>query len=204
MKNGSTIDGLPANETTTAYIEYVRGKVSGRRWSHCAGTAKLAAELAGRNGESSVRAAVAGLVHDIARPMNDDDLVAMVDVTDDISEAERQFPVLLHGLVAVKLVREEMACTDEELLFAVRHHTCGHPEMGILGKCLMIGDFAEETRDFQAARAIRAEVTLDVDRILLRVVESRIEYARDSGWVIDPMTVALRDTLRQQTEGKGN
>jgi HD superfamily phosphohydrolase YqeK len=134
--------------------------------------------------------------------MSDDELAAMVDSTDDISEAERQFPVLLHGLIAVKLVREEMACTDEELLFAVRHHTCGHPEMGTLGKCLMIGDFAEETRDFPTAHTIRAELTLDIDQIALRVVESRIEYARDSNWVMDPMTVALRNTLRQQVGRK--
>ena len=68
----------------------------------------------------------------------------------------------------------------------------------------MIADFAEETRYFPAARAIRAELTLDVDRMLLRVVENRIEYARDSGWVIDPMTVALGGTLRQQIKVKGD
>jgi len=224
-RNDSTIDGLPADDTTAAYIEYVRGKVDSKRWLHCAGTAKLAAELAGRNGESSVRAAIAGLVHDVARPMSDDELVTMIDVADDISEAERQYPVLLHGLVAVKLVREEMACTDEELLFAVRHHTCGHPALGTLGKCLMIADFAEPTRNFPAADTVRKQImtinaesirelptvstvrtqkTASIDEILLLILDNKIEYLRDSGYEIEPLTIALRNTLQQRVEENGN
>ena len=223
-KDNSTIDGLPADETTARYIEYVRAKVDDKRWLHCAGTARLAAELAGRNGESSVRAAIAGLVHDVARPMSDDELVARIDAADDVSETERQFPVLLHGLVAVKLVREEMACTDEELLFAVRYHTCGHPELGTLGKCLMIADYAEPTRDFPAVRAVRKQMTINaeagrdvptvritrtqqtagIDEVLFLILENKIEYLRESGCEIEPLTIALRDTLRQRVEENGN
>jgi len=223
-KNDSTIDGLPTDETTARYIEYVRRKVDDRLWLHCTGTAKLAAELAARSGGSSVRAAIAGLVHDVARPMSDDELVAKVDAADDISEAERRYPVLLHGLVAVKLVREEMACTDEDLLFAVRHHTCGHPALGTLGKCLMIADFAEPTRDFPAVHAVRKQMTINaeatrdlptvstvrtqktasIDEVLLLILENKIEYLHDRGYEIEPLTIALRNTLQQHVEENGN
>jgi len=190
--------GLPNSETTSRYLEYVRARVDEERWVHCVETAKMAAELAARNGESPARAAIAGLVHDVARPMSDEELIARSGTEDDISEVERRFPKLLHGPVAAKMVRDEMKCTDEELLFAVRHHTCGHPQFATLGKCLMVADYIEPSRDFPEAAAVRAELTLDIDRILLRVIESKINYLQDSGLDVAPRTVALRHILQQR------
>ena len=151
-----------------------------------------------RHGESPSRAAIAGAVHDIARPLSDDELVAAADGLDDISRIERRFPVLLHGPVAARMVRDQMGCNDEELLFAVRHHTCGHPALATLGKCLMVADYAEPSRDFPGVDEVRACLGANLDRVLLRVIENRIAYARDSLWAIDPRSVALRDVLRQR------
>jgi len=198
----SIIDGIPCDETTSDYASYVRTRVDDKRWEHSVATARLAAELAARNGELPERAFLAGLVHDVARPMSDEDLLGRVNSEDEVSEIEFRYPTLLHGMVAVKLIRKDMACTDDELLFAVRHHTCGHPSFGTLGKCLMVADYAEPNRDFPEARAIRSQLTLDLDIVLLGVVESKLEYARNSGWDIEPLMVALRDVLRQNVDGR--
>ncbi len=217
-------NGIPHDDTTVGYAELVRANVDDTRWSHCLGTAKLAVELAGSNDVSRARAAIAGLIHDIARPMSDEELLARLDPTDDISEIERRCPVLLHGLVGAKMVRAEMGCTDDELLFAVRHHTCGHPDFGPLGKCLMVADYAEANRDFPAVHAIRkrlnfgSEPTHDtlaarvtrtrqtaiVDEVLFQILENKIAYLHESGCEIEPVTFALRDTLSEQVRAKGD
>jgi len=195
---GSAIDGIPDDETTAGYIEFVRARVDAERWVHSIETAKLAVELALRHGESPSRAAIAGAVHDIARPLSDDELVAAADGLDDISRVERRFPVLLHGPVAARMLRDQMACDDDELMFAVRHHTCGHPALATLGKCLMVADYAEPSRDFPGVDEVRDRLGSDLDRVLLRVIDNRIAYARESGWAIDPRSEALRNVLRQR------
>ena len=64
---------------TVPYIEYVASRLDGRRLCHCVGTARLAAELARRNGVAPSAATVAGLIHDVARPFSDDELLAYLD-----------------------------------------------------------------------------------------------------------------------------
>jgi predicted HD superfamily hydrolase involved in NAD metabolism len=191
-------DGLVRDEVTEPYIEYARARLDGRRLRHSVGTAKLAAEICGRNGESPSRATVAGLVHDVARPSSDAELLAQAGSFDDVTGHERSEPKLLHGAVSARMVQNDMGCTDDELLFAVRHHTCGHPDFGILGKSLMIADYAELSREFEAVREIRKELTGDLDAVLLKILDNKILYLEGLGIVPDPRTQALRNVIARR------
>lgn len=193
--NNTDFDGLIMDEITGPYIEYVKGKLDKRRLGHSVETARLAAELAGRNKVSPSRATVAGLIHDIARPFTDDKLLAIAGSFADVTDYERSVPKLLHGAVAARMAREDMGCEDDEILFAVRHHTCGHPNICTLGKCLMVADYAEAGRNFDAVREIRKQLTCDLDDVLLKIIVNKLVYLEEQGVRADPRTLLLKETL---------
>ena len=117
-------DGLLKDEMTEPYIEYVRARLDGRRLCHSVETARLAAELAGRNGVSPSVATVAGLIHDMARPFSDDELLGGELLDDELLDAELSVEaddgddVLLEELLSDDELLDELF-NDDELLLGV-------------------------------------------------------------------------------------
>lgn len=82
---------------------------------------------------------LACLYHDLCREWK---LDALLQYTEQknlmVSEEERRTPVLLHGPVAAHLLKK--AGFSPSVTTAIRHHSLGSPEMGLLGLVLYIAD----------------------------------------------------------------
>lgn len=104
---------------------------------------------------------------------------------------------LLHGpAAAIKLEQHGEKRTD--LLEAVRYHTVGHANWGIVGRALYMADFLEPGRKF--SRQDRYFLTLQVpnsfDAVFRQVVRMRLEWTVREGNQIFPETVTLWNSLQ--------
>jgi nicotinate-nucleotide adenylyltransferase len=131
----------------------VRSLVSPSRFLHSRAVAALAWELCARFGQDPDRGYLAGITHDIAKSMDEDELKRFAKKDGKpISRLERKKPSLLHSRAGAVLLRERFNIDDEEILAAVRNHTLGSLNMGPLEKIVYIADKIEPTRKREQVR----------------------------------------------------
>jgi predicted HD superfamily hydrolase involved in NAD metabolism len=162
-----------------------------KRYWHTVGVANTCACLAMKYGVDVERAYIAGLLHDCAKCLSDDELLrecAQNDIT--VSEYEQQSPYLLHGKVGALYAGTKFNIEDEEILSAISFHTTGKPNMTRLEEIVFIADYVEPFRDKAAnLDEIRGLVFNDITFAIYRVCNDTIEYLKRSGSVIDETTV---------------
>ncbi|MDR0452550.1 MAG: nicotinate (nicotinamide) nucleotide adenylyltransferase [Treponema sp.] len=143
-----------ATKAEIARIENaVRSLVSPSRFLHSRAVAALAWDLCVRFGQDPGRGYLAGIAHDIAKSMGENELKRFAKKDGKpVSALERKKPSLLHSRAGASLLREYFGITDGEVLAAVRDHTAGSPSMGPLEKIVYIADKIEPTRKNEARR----------------------------------------------------
>jgi nicotinate-nucleotide adenylyltransferase len=145
-------DAAPEGEISGELIIRVenaaREKLSTGRFLHSRNTALLAWDLCRRFGLDPRLGYLAGIAHDMAKPLKEEALLelALLD-GGDISRLERKKPSLLHGRAAAVLLRERFGIHNKDVLEAVSWHTEGDVDMGPLGKVLYIADKIEVSRE---------------------------------------------------------
>ena len=184
--------------------EFVRGRASEDVYRHCVATAEMAADLASYHGLDSQRARVAGLLHDIARSLDEAALIKEAERLGIVpSQLERSSPVLLHASVAARIVQQEIGITDPEILEAIGVHTTGTLGMGALARVVFVADYAEPTRDMLGAENVRALLPDHLDEAVLLVLQNKMDYVKRLGQVPDPRSIQLRNELVQKEAGGG-
>lgn len=162
-----------------------------RRYWHTVGVANTCACLAMRYGVDMERAYIAGLLHDCAKCLSDDELTSECERAGiQISEYEMKSPYLLHGKVGALYAKEKFLVTDGEILSAITYHTTGKPEMTRLEEIVFIADYIEPYRDKASnLDEIRSIVFCDIERAICRVSEDTIKYLEKKGQTIDETTI---------------
>ncbi len=115
-----------------------------------------------------------------------------------ILPAEEQFPVLLHGPLASRFLKERGE-RDEEVLEAIAWHTTGRAGMSTLEKLLFISDKVEpqKARSIPALQRAWELASHDLDQALLEVLEWQIASVKATGQPLHPATLEARDALKQ-------
>ncbi|MFN3179603.1 MAG: HD domain-containing protein, partial [Thermus sp.] len=83
--------------STAELEERVKALVRPERWAHIQRVAALAREIALKNGLDGERAYLAGLLHDAARDLSEEELLKLAPPE---NEVERAHPLSLHGRAA--------------------------------------------------------------------------------------------------------
>ncbi|MDQ6736258.1 MAG: hypothetical protein M3Z30_00990 [Gemmatimonadota bacterium] len=132
----------------------------------------------------------AGVLHDALRDAPEKELRRITG--DDRSPAG-----LLHGPAAA-IMMEADGETRSDLLDAVRYHTVGNENWGILGRALFMADFLEPGRKFmkQDRYFLSLQVPTSFDPVFRQVVRMRLEWTVREGNQIFPQTVALWNSLQ--------
>ena len=126
----------------------LKKKLDTARYEHTLGVAYTAACLAMRYGADIQKAEVAGLLHDCAKCIPDEEKLQKCEKHHlPISDAERKNPSLLHAKLGAYYARQKYGITDEEILGAITWHTTGKPEMTLLEEIVFIADYIEPDRD---------------------------------------------------------
>ena len=99
------------------------------RYIHTLNVEKLAVELGTIFGLDTDKLRIAALLHDILKPAPKDILLHRAGRSGIINRIEDKPKQTLHGFAAADYAEMEMGVTDEDILWAVRSHTCGRNGM---------------------------------------------------------------------------
>ena len=192
---GMSVDGFMPEEVTeyikdkglylNPFYEKVKMELKGllkpARYAHVLSVAQTAVYMATAHLEDPVRAYTAGLLHDCAKFMNDEDMLkAAKDHNIELDDIEKRAVQLVHSKVGSVLAKEKYGIEDEEILSAIWYHTTGHPNMTRLEKIIYIADTVEPLRvwgeDNSELDIIRSVALSDLDKCLFLVLKHTNDY----------------------------
>lgn len=169
------------------------------RYEHTKGVMYTACCLAMANEYNIDKAMLAGLLHDCAKCIpNDEKIKICNDNNILINDAELSNPGLLHAKVGSYIAETKYNITDPDILHAIKVHTTGCPEMNILDKILYIADYIEPRRDI-APRLdyIRKIAFEDLDTCIAEILYDSLHYLSGQNKSIDPMTQNTYEYYKQ-------
>lgn len=173
----------------------VREEIDQRhRWTHIVRVARMAERLAAAHGVDTLRARLAGLLHDLARLYPAERLLRECAARGMAIDAfERANPVVLHARLGAELARERFGIDDEAVLSAIRKHTLADGRMSPLDEVVYLADGLEPGREF-AGRAQLAELAFrDLGAAMHAVLASSIAYLRGRELAVSPQTIAAAE-----------
>jgi predicted HD superfamily hydrolase involved in NAD metabolism len=166
------------------------------RYQHSLGVMKLAEELANLYGVEPEKAALAGVLHDVAREIPSVQLLAEARLKGiEIDELEERVPVLLHGKVGAAHARDDFNINDQDILEAISLHITGNSIMSILAQIVFMADFAELNRKFGSARFARDLCRISRVSALEYVFNQEILFVINQGYILHPKTLEARNRL---------
>lgn len=178
------------------YLERLRGMLDTKRFEHSLGVMDTAVRLAELYGADRDKAAVAGLLHDCARDMPGDELLALARQFDlPVNGVERALPVLLHAPVGAELARREFGVDNIPVLRSIALHTLGGESMTLLDKIVFVADKIEPGRRYPGVENIREAARRDLGRALLGCFDMAIGLSLRAGEPVHPVTVNARNRL---------
>lgn len=173
--------------------EKVKKRLTKDRFHHTLGVQTTGFSLALLYDEDYNKATYAGLLHDLAKCMDDDELLEECKKYNlPISEIERANPYLLHGKLGAYYGKTQYGVEDEDILNSIIYHTTGRPNMSLLEKIIFVADYIEPNRDEEAnpnLKKIRKLAFKDIDIALLEILKSTIDYLGDNKSKIDKLTI---------------
>ncbi len=178
----------------------LQSRLSRGRRSHCIRTAETARRLAQAWGEEEGPVYMAGLLHDIAREMDGDELVfwARQDGSEDAGEQGRG---LLHGPAGAGLL-PSLGITDAPVLEAVRRHTTGAPGMGPAAAAVYVADHIEPGRRNGSAGQTLRWLAMGRAQALRAALGESVGHVRKKNLPVHPLSLALMEELNGMA-GKG-
>ena len=182
----------------------LKRSLTAHRYQHSLAVAAVAVELARRYGGNEHKAYRAGLLHDCAKGLGNEELLqtalAFGIVRDDI---EITCPNLLHGPVGAMLAWREYSEDDAEILTAIALHTLGAEGMGLLAKIIYIADYIEPNRCFPGVDDLRVQAQQDLEQAVLGAMDGTIAYVLQQGLPLHPQTVRARNSMLLEIAGEG-
>ena len=175
-----------------------RRTLSDKRYAHTLNVRRLAVKLARQYGADPEKAALAALLHDVAKELPKGELLQILqdNAIMEPGAAQRPMPVW-HGLCAALLARHRWGVQDEEVLSAIANHTAGKPGMSRLDKIVYLADMCSAERSYPEVEGLRALLSQDLDRAMAVALSQNIQWMRQEGKPIDPMSLAAYEELRR-------
>lgn len=160
------------------------------RYEHTEGVMYTAGALAMAHGYSIDDAMLAGLLHDCAKCISNDEKIRICKEHDiPITPVEYDGPYLLHAKLGAYLAETTYEIKNPQILHAIKVHTTGEPEMSVLDKIIYIADYIEPGRD-KAPNLdyVRKLAFRDLDACMAQILRDTLKYLSSRGGSIDTMT----------------
>lgn len=178
----------------------VEALVTSDRLAHVRRVAALALAIGRANGfsaEDLERTELAALLHDAARDMTDEQLLALVTPRNAV---EASHPLAMHGRAARRLA-EEWGVDDPDVLRAVEGHVFGVEAGDDVGAALYVADVSEPGRGVN--EDVRALAMTDLWAAYAKAVGTKVNYLREVGKEIHPDTLRAYESLQGRDARQG-
>lgn len=168
----------------------LKESLSKSRFEHTLGVEFTAASLAMKYDADIDRAELAGLLHDCAKCIDDEEkLEECKKYNVELTAVEKRNPFLIHSKLGAVYAREKYGVDDDEILSAIRWHTIGRANMTLLEKIIFIADYIEPGRDkAKNLDLIRRIAFEDIDEAMYMILRDTLEYLKSGEGEFDPAT----------------
>lgn len=155
--------------------------ITEKRYLHTRGVQYTAVMLAMRYEADLQKAALAGLLHDCAKCLDDNKMIKECKKYKvNCTETEKKLPYLLHAKLGACYAKEKYGIQDAEVLSAIRYHTTGRAEMSLLEKIVFTADYIEPHRKMlKQLPAIRKMAFIDLDKAVYMILNSTLNYLKE-------------------------
>lgn len=184
-----------AYETYTAGIERaelldkVAAVMSEKRFKHVLGVEKSAIELAERYGYDAEKAGLAGLIHDYAKELSDQEFLDLIDKYNLDPELKKWGNNVWHGMVGIYKIQEDLGVTNKEILRSIETHTVGSGDMSLLDKIIYVADYIEPGRRFPLVEEARVIAKESLDKAVAYETVHTVEHLAHQAFPIFPQTI---------------
>lgn len=172
------------------------------RYEHTLGVKYTAENLSMKYDIPLDLAGTAGILHDCAKYMSDDELMNYCKLHEiEVTKAEELAPHLLHAKVGANIAKIKYNVTNEDILKAIIHHTTGRPNMSMLEQIIFVADYIEPNRDM-AVRLdeIRAIAYVDLNIATTMILQDTISYLKEKEANIDKTTIDTYEYYKKLLE----
>ena len=160
-----------------------------KRLRHCLGVEKAARELAECFGLDVEKAGLAGLLHDYAKKVSDDDFLALIDKYQLDPDLKKWGNNVWHGMVGIYRIQEDLGVKDADILRAIEIHTVGSGTMSELDKVVYVADYIEHNRDFPGVDKARELAQRSLNQAVAYETARTVEHLAHKGMPIYPQTL---------------
>ena len=160
-----------------------------KRLRHCLGVEKAARELAERFGLDVEKAGLAGLLHDYAKKVSDEDFLSLIDKYQLDPDLKNWGNNVWHGMVGIYKIQEDLGIEDAEILRAIEIHTVGSGTMSELDKVVYVADYIEHNRDFPGVDKARELSQRSLNQAVAYETARTVEHLVHKGMPIYPQTL---------------
>ena len=184
--------------------EDLKQTLSEKRYIHSIGVMEMAMELAKIYNVDVESAQIAGLLHDNAKEMTDEEMLQYVKKNNiKVSETEKNSIKLLHGKIGADIAKKKYG-VSEEIANAIEYHTTTNPNMDTLAKIVYVSDKIELNRktekyDVEVERKIAKE---SLDKAMLLIINDVTKYLIDQNKLIAIESIETRNKLLMSIRGE--
>ncbi|MBE0446774.1 MAG: bis(5'-nucleosyl)-tetraphosphatase (symmetrical) YqeK [Actinobacteria bacterium] len=187
-------------------IESIKEKLKNRlipeHYEHSLRTAGTAARMARAFGVDEGKAYIAGLLHDYAKSMSDEELVSQAERFGiEVNPVELAFPYLLHAKIGARLVESELCVKDKEIIASIANHTIGSVFMGKFDKIIYVADVIEPGRLYQGLDLLRRIALDDLDEVFKEAYAHSLMHLIRARKLIHPTTIEVWNRLVLKQNG---
>ena len=179
--------------------EQLKELLKKERYEHSLGVSFTSASLAMAHGEDIYKAKLAGLIHDCAKNISNNNILEELKSNKIIlTENDLKSPQIWHAIYGPILARNLFGINDEDILSAIRYHTTGREKMSKLEKIVFIADYIEPLRDkAKNLEKIRYMAFRDLDYTIYMISKNTIEYLSSKDIYIDENTLKCLKYLEE-------
>ncbi|MFW5873283.1 MAG: nicotinate-nucleotide adenylyltransferase [Bacillota bacterium] len=191
--NGKDID-IDIN-LITEIKDYLKNNLTDYRYNHTLRVLETALKI---NPEKELlhKIKIAALCHDLCKGYENLRLQKLVAKSRwPLKSFEYNKESLLHGPASAYLAEIKFDITDSQVLEAIRYHTIGHPDLGLVGKIIFLADKIEPGRNYPGRDDIYSLSFKNIDQAVLKLSNYNLEYLTDKNIEIHPNLVLLRNKV---------
>lgn len=170
--------------------------VTPERYQHSLGVMEFAGELAEVYGLDVEKLRFAGLIHDCAKSLPDEEKLRLMSRFGGADETVMASKGLWHGPAGAEYAKEHFGI-DDEIYDAIFYHTIGKENMSLFTQIIYLADVIEPNRDseFSWAKDLRELARHDIDEATLVALNNTITYVIERNMVMHTESIKLRNRI---------
>jgi predicted HD superfamily hydrolase involved in NAD metabolism len=185
----SAPERLPSSfaERLDRCLDGAQERLRPERFFHSLGVCHTGVVLARLCGADPEAAAVAGLLHDVAKDMPREALREDLERRGrPLDETYENFPSLWHAPGSAVWAEQDFGVTAPDVLEAIRLHPTGDAGASLLARVIFVADYTEPARHWDGIEDIRRLSGEDLQAAAALAIAQKTEHVRRKGKAVHP------------------